>query len=316
MTTGIGSEAQFMFETESTDGTFITPTKSVGMVTESFTETRERVMYPGVYGGRHYPVSVIDGNINVAGSVTVPLQAETIGKLLRMGIGGTFNTSGTGPYTHVLAGGDIDFGTTFQFGLPGTGGTVHPKNVLGTKCATMTLSQNPNEYGTLELACFGREIEYTSALATFAPDASPSPLTFAHMDVTPPGTGAAVCVDNVSVVINTGITQDFQVCTTLAGKAKVRPDAQRSVTGSFQMDFVDLTENNYYRAGTLGNLTAIWNSSASAYLELNMNVVYTGQSPVVNGFGRMVQQIDFEVVSATSDANAITVTLMNDEATP
>jgi len=66
-------------------------------------------------------------------------------------------------------------------------------------------------------------------------------------------------------------------------------------------------------SGTEGALTVVYNAGPSKILSFDMNIYYTGETPTVAGPGVVTQGIPFEVISGTSDAAAITVTLTNDE---
>jgi hypothetical protein len=87
------------------------------------------------------------------------------------------------------------------------------------------------------------------------------------------------------------------------------------VTGEIALDFVNYTAYSRMIAGTEGALVLAFNAGASAQLTITMNVFYTDAAMNVSGPGLVKQTLPFEVISATSDAAAITAVLINSDAT-
>jgi hypothetical protein len=68
-------------------------------------------------------------------------------------------------------------------------------------------------------------------------------------------------------------------------------------------------------AGTEASLVVALNAGANAQMTFTLNIVFTGETPQVTGPEMIKQPLPFEVTSATSDAAAATLVLINDDAT-
>lgn len=150
-----GQAAQIGWAIETTAGTIAAPTVFNPLVSESLTIERERLEAAGIITGRRVLTTGMwnGGNITAGGDIALELYNRNLGKLFR-GMMGAVNTTGSGPYTHVFTPGDLsDDVLTVQIGLPGTGGTVHPKTLGG--CAI----------GSWEIACSAGEIATLGATA-------------------------------------------------------------------------------------------------------------------------------------------------------
>lgn len=151
MAIGSGMAAQIMWAIETTAGTIVTPTATNPLVSESLTIELERLESAGIIASRRVMTSDQwnGGNITAGGDISLELYNRGLGKLFR-GMFGAVNTSGAGPYTHVFTPGDLsDDVLTIQVGLPGTGGTVHPKTLGGCAIASWELACSAGEIATL-----------------------------------------------------------------------------------------------------------------------------------------------------------------------
>lgn len=313
MTTGTGTAAFAGFAIEGTKNTRQAPNRWVPITQEALKCEQTFLKSQGLNGGRRYPVRKTKGTKSIAGPVTMELQAETIASALRACLGGTVVTTGAGPYTHTIAGGALP-STTWQIMRPFAGlTTLQPFDYIGCMVNTWTLSQNPNEFGSLQLDMFAYDEVTDQSAGTYAPAATITPLTFQSLTITTPD--GAVCFDSFTLSGTNAIEQSFKSCATDAGRAVIREAGQKSVTGSLQGDFAAITAYSRYLAGTEGPLVIAYNAGASAQLTLTMNVFYTGETPNVTGPGVVKQGIPFEVISTTSDAAAITAVLINTDTT-
>jgi hypothetical protein len=148
---GSGMAAQIGWAVETTPGTIVTPTAFNPLVSESLTIDRERLESAGIIASRRVLTSDQwnGGNITVGGDIALELYNRGLGKLFR-GMFGTVNTTGSGPYTHVFTPGDLsDDVLTVQVGLPGTGGTVHPKTLGGCAISSWEIACSAGEIATL-----------------------------------------------------------------------------------------------------------------------------------------------------------------------
>lgn len=151
MAIGSGMAAQIMWAVETTAGVPVTPTAANPLVSESLTIDKERLESAGIIASRRVLTSDQwnGGNITAGGDIALELYNRGLGKLFR-GMFGAVNTTGAGPYTHVFTPGDLsDDVLTIQVGLPGTGGTVHPKTLGGCAISSWELACSAGEIATL-----------------------------------------------------------------------------------------------------------------------------------------------------------------------
>lgn len=147
MAIGSGISAQIGWAIETTAGTIVTPTVFNPLVSESLSIERARLESAGIIAGKRVMTSDQwnGGNITAGGDVGLELYNKNLHELFR-GIMGA--TSGSGPYT--LTPGDLsDDVLTVQVGLPGVGGTVHPKTLGGCAVASWEIAGTAGEIVTL-----------------------------------------------------------------------------------------------------------------------------------------------------------------------
>ena len=313
MTTGTGTAAFAGFAIESARNTRTAPNRWLPILQESLACEQTFLRSAGLNGGRRFATRKTAGQKAVSGSVSMELQAQTIASLLRACLGGTVVTTGSGPFTHTIAGGALPTATWQVLRPFAMNTTLQAFDYVGAMVNSWTITQNPNEFGQLQVEVFAWDEVTNQTAGTYAPAATITPLTFQNVTITTPD--GAVCFNSFTLTGNNGLEQSFKSCANDAGRAMIREAGMRSVTGTLSGDFTALTAYSRYLAGTEGTLTIAYNAGASAQLTFTMNVYYTGETPNVDG-PRVVQQgIPFEVISATSDANAITAVLINSDAT-
>ena len=163
-----GLAAQIGFVTETTVGVAKTPTLFLPLVDESIELEKERLESEGIYAGRR----VLDsdqwngGNNTVGGDIGLELTNRGLGVLFKHAFGGVA-TTGSGPYTHTFTPGDLS-GVSFttQVGVPGVGGTVHPKTASGCKVASWELACAAGEIATWGQTVVGQKLQLGSRVVT------------------------------------------------------------------------------------------------------------------------------------------------------
>ena len=311
MTTGTGVHAAAGWAKEVTKNTRAVPTNFIGFVQESLTVNQGFIRSAALGGGlRHTPRKSL-GQKEVGGSISFELQPETMIDLFELMLGGAAATTGTTPtYTHVFAGGDLASGT-FQVKRP-MGASNNQFDFVGSMVNQWTLAQNPGEYATLALDLFSYDMLTNQTAATYAADASPTPLTFRHLTVSDIDVNTR-CFDSLTLTGANNLERSFKSCATDAGRAVIRENGRRTITGTVAGDFEDMDAVASYLAGTEGALTVAWDAGTSAKVTLALNVFYTGAVPMVDGAGVVKQSIGFEAVvgDGNTDADAITVTIVS-----
>lgn len=310
MTTGVGTDVALGFAIETTENTRIAPDTFLEILSESLTHEKEWILSQGLGGGRAMHRRKTAGMSTAGGSVAVELRTAAMADLLRLCIGGDPAVTGTDPYTRVFTGGGDLPSATFQKLVPHDPTTKQAFDFVGSKVNSWTLSQNPNEFANFQLEVFSKRCVTDQSAATFAPPASPGLLTFQHATVTTPDD--EICFDSFTLTGNNALERQGKVCS--GGEFDIRPGGRRTVEGTLSGDFTDMDAYNRYIAGTEGTLTVSYSLSASASITIAMNMAFTGETPTVNGAGVVKQGIPFMALSETSDADALTVTLVNDEA--
>lgn len=311
MSTGVGTDVAVGFAIETTPNTRIAPDTFVEITQESLRANQSFIMSKGLGGGRRMDRRKILGQKEVGGSVAMEMRTAGLADLLRLSVGGDPTPSGVGPYTRSFVGGGDLPTSTWQVLRPYSPTLTAPFDYTGCMVNQWTLTQNPNEFAQFQAELFGYDELTDQVAATFAPPADLGLLSFQNLTSTTPD--GAVCFDSVTLTGNNSLERNYKVCAADGGLATVRPNGLRTVSGTLAGDFNDMTAYNRYLAGTEGTLTLAYSLSASASLTVAMNVLYTGETPQVSGPGVVKQGIPFVVLSETSDAAALTVTLVNDE---
>jgi hypothetical protein len=156
-----GLAGQIGFVTESTAGVAKAPTLFLPFVSEAIEYQKERLESESIIAGRR----VLDsdqwngGNNTVSGDIGLELMNRGLGVLFKHMFGGVA-TTGSGPYTHTFTPGDLSgVAFTTQVGVPGVGGTVHPKTAAGCKVMSWELACSAGEIATLGLTVTGQRLQ-------------------------------------------------------------------------------------------------------------------------------------------------------------
>jgi len=311
MSTGVGTDVSVGFAIETTPNTRQAPDTFLEILQESMTVEQEFVKSSGLGGGRRFSRRKILGNKTVGGSISMEARTAGMVDLLRLCLGGDPTPTGTGPYVREFGGGGDLPTATFQINKPYSPTLSAPFDFIGSMVNSWTWTQNAGEFAQMQMELFSHDAVFGETEATFAPPADPGLITFADLTVTTPD--GEVCFDSITLTGTNTLGRSFKACADDPGLASVRPDGMRMASGALAGDFDDMTAFNRYLAGTEGALTVVYNAGPSKILSFDMNIYYTGETPTVAGPGVVTQGIPFEVISGTSDAAAITVTLTNDE---
>jgi hypothetical protein len=303
-----GLAAQVMLAIETTKNTRIVPTAAIPFTSENITGGAAQTKSKALRAGRRMPHKFAAGTKLWTGPISMELQSETIGKLLRL-MFGTVNTTGAGPYTHTYSAGDLP-SATVQIGRPESDSdTVNAYDYIGSMCRTWSLEVNPaNTFVNLQLdlACYDEDLAQTLATPTYA---AGTPLLFSHGALTV--AGSALCFDTLTLNGDNALRILHKVCAADAGRPTISEQGERTYGGTFTADYIGYTAYQRFVNGTEGALVLAFNAGASAQLTFTGNVRYTGTTPVVTGPEVVKQPAPFEFMHATSDASALTVVLIN-----
>lgn len=311
---GVGTDVRTSFAIETTPYTREEPTTSVEIAQESMQVKQDKIRSAGMGGGRRIQRRSVNGQRMNDGTIGIELGTTALSDLMRLCIGGTPVVTGDGPFTSVFTPGELPT-STWQIVKPHGGDGLQPFDFFGSMVNSWTLTQNANEIGRLDIELFAYKVALDQALAPFAAPLDPQLLTFQDVTVTSSllSGGDPVCFDGFSLQGSNNLARPVKSCADDAGQPKPREVGMRTITGTLNDDFRDMEAHNAYLENTEGTLTLAYAGPNGSSLTIDLTVVFTGETPTVSGPSEIKQGIGFEVQSNVSDADAITVTLVNGE---
>ena len=262
--------------------------------------------------GRRDPVEPFDGNTEVTGDVTVPVDTRAFGYWLKLLLG-VPTTSGTTTYTHVYNVSD----TTPSGIVQCTYGTATESYGLftGVKCSSMSMTVGGDEELTATFSLAGRDAVYS----TTDYDDSASLVTLKRLNnfqaaLKKDGTTFATCT-SMDFTIDNGLDTSIR---TIGGQGMVYdiPEGIMSVTGTMSCLFTDTTlltaaKNSTEMALELDIAIDASNSLSFKFPEVQLQY----QGPTVDGPTGIMAQFPFVAYFANSSDNSVVVaTLINDVA--
>ena len=303
MTTIRGQQVETGFGIETEQNTAVAADTFTPILSESMQASVAPIFSQGLGGGNYFETATSLGEKMVGGNITTELRNAASYELLRMIFGGNPSPTGSDPYTREFTGGTLPT-ATWRIKRGSTN-----FDYVGSMVSGATITQNANQFAQLSLDIFSYDAVTGGSAATYAPPATPDLFTSRHLTATTPD--GEVCFDSVTVSVDNGISRNFQACADDAGRAQIREDGFRSITGTLAGDFADdLDAYSRQLAGTSGTITLAWSIAAGKSLELEMNAVYMPTVDInVGGPGVIKQAIPFKVFGPS----AVTVTLVNGE---
>ena len=263
--------------------------------------------------GRRDPVEPFDGNTEVTGDITVPVDVNAFGYWLKLLLGAP-TTTGSGTYTHVYKVSD----TTPSGIVQCTYGTATESYGLftGVKCSSMSMTVGGDEELTATFSLAGRDAAYS----TTDYDSSASLVTLKRLN----NFQAALKKDNVTFATCTQM--DFTIdngldtsIRTIGGQGMVYdiPEGIMSVTGTMSCLFTDTTLLAAAKASTEMALEldiAIDASNSLSFKFPEVQLQYQG--PTVDGPAGIMAEFPFVAYFANSaDDSVVVATLVNGVAT-
>ena len=175
-----------------------------------------------------------------------------------------------------------------------------------TSATAATLSSNATASGT------GITFTFGVALASASYPSGIKPLKFNHAAITVGG--ASVNVNSLSISGNNNLNTDRRYLGT-SYTAEALEVGRRDYTGTLDVEFTDLTHYTRFVAGTEAAMVASFTSGTDS-VTITTNVRFDGSTPQVAGPEMLMQSLPFKCVASSTDASAITVALVNGDATP
>lgn len=302
-----GGDSQLGWATETTVGTFVTPTKFMPFVSENIKATPE-YMDTKTLSARRTLRKSVRGITVPTGPFSTELPNTTLATFLKH-VFGTVATTGAGPYTHTYTPGTLTGkALSVQVGRPDSAGVVQPFSYAGMKVASWEIGATVGEIANLSGTFIGMTETTATGLATASYDASWTPFTFLHGAVTVTGASVAT-VKGVTV----GSDNMLPARVRFSGNKEPLEAGVRTYAGTLTTDFDSLTHYNLVVNGTETAMVLTFNNTAGQTLTMTMNVQFVGETPNVGGFDLVEMSLPYRCVSGTSDANAITAVLVNTE---
>jgi hypothetical protein len=313
MTFSNGVDAHMIYTIESTPGTRATPATAVPLIQESMSDSGSQPIWrPGIIKGRRTRHGSDRSKSDVGGQVSVPLTAESCGGLLGALIG-TTNTTGAGPYEHVFTPGSPE-SFSMQIAWDDSAGTAFRKDYIGCLMDGGTLDVQANQHPTMQF-----DIKALSEEDDAYADITPSYATLQYFEfsdfVVAFDGGSDECFDSASISWANNLYQSPAICPTNPRATVYEDSGMHMVTGTIGQDFTAWAKYAKFAAGTAATLQVTGTAGANAIIDIEMAIIFTGETPQVGGPERIKQGLPFEVVSGTDDATAVTVTLTSNDAT-
>lgn len=320
MATSSGIDAQVGIAEQATDeDTFATPTRFFELVNESVRLEIDRIPSAGIRAGRLVQHRVQAGAQRVRGTIEQELAPQGLALLIEHWMGDTAATSGVGPYTHTIEPGNVnDLDTlTVQIGRPDKSQTVRAFSYLGCRVTDWEIACRAGEIARARWSIYGRHEDTGQSLATASYPTSYSPFVFTHGTVSVAGSEVEVMEANLRGE-NGLLTERFRMRTTNPERPETVTveNEGHSYSGALTAEFEDLTDYNRFVNATQAALVLTFNAGASAQLVVTANVLFDGETPQVGGKEQLEQPLPFQILSSTSDAAALSIDVVNSDATP
>lgn len=312
MAHGSGIASQVGFKAESTYGTGVTVDRFVPCSAAPFTLDQPRIEDDGIRAGRLLleEDDFYLGNKRVSGTINTRMYDRDVALLFQHALGGVSH-SGSGPYTHTITPADLTGkGLTVQLGVPLVGGTVHPMTYTGCKVKALEIACVQGELATLAVELVGQDEDSdgTPSLASASYNAVRA-YSFADGAVTV--AGSAVKVRSFRWRWENMFADRFNIGSRLTEEPKQNDLSVCS--GEFLAEW-STAQYGRFTGGTTSALVLAF-SSGSYSITITMNVRYDGSTPQISGRGLVETSSPFKAVGDGSDSDAVTVVIVDSQAT-
>jgi hypothetical protein len=321
--TSSGFDSQVGYAIESPSGTYTAPTRAIEHVKSALTSKRDPIISQGIKANRRHQGRSSKGIEVVGGSVLHELAPQNTGMLFTQLMGAVAN-SGAGPYTHVFTSGPLveTQSLTVQVGTPDDAGTINPLNFLGCQIASATITVPAQAKPVMiEPTFVGQHLQNTGdgdtpgtlVAATYAATYVP----FTSLNAVLTLAGAEFEFDDLTINIDNGLkTGRYTARSTNPSRAKIAKESGwRTWSVNVNADLWNLVAMNRAFASTEVAFSLAL-TAGTASLTIAGNVRTDPFSPTVDGPDTLKQGLKMDFVSLTSDAAAMTMTLVNSDATP
>jgi len=307
----VGAKGFIGFGPESTWGTAVTPTRYIEFLSEGLKRNQSGVVSNGIQPYRG-ATSYKRTTIAPGGDINFEMCPEDVPTLIYHALGSA-STTGSSIYTHTIKPTiDLPTGLTFEIDRD-----VAYFIYAGSKINTWSMSFAPNEIITGSVSVSAKtETGTIGASGNTASYSSASPFTGVQAVVQVAGSNFGV------------MAADFTVSNDIyEGKFELGQNSRaalieqkRSVTGKLNIEFDDLTIYDLFVAGTESTLRITLTSdeliSGSTYYSMDIyfpKIVYTGETPTMDGPGIITVDCPFTALYTSSASPEIIVTVVNSQ---
>jgi hypothetical protein len=306
-----GSKASVQIDFETIFGTTnATPASIRVPINTSQLKSKQNLIDPATITGRRDPVEPAKGNIDVSGTIVVPLDANNIGFWLKAAFGAPTTTGSAVPYTHVFKVGDTQPSLSIQQAFTDIG---QYELFNGVKISKMKFSFGGDGELTVSIDVIGAK----ETLGTTSFDASPKTIVLARLSnfqaAIKEGGSTIAVIRNVDIEIDMGLDGDTYVIGGQGFRGAVNEGIMQ-VSGNLKALFTDQTLLAKAVAGTQSSID-ITVTNGSYSLEINLpELVYERNSPGIDGPKGVQVELPFKAYYKAAAANSCVVfTLNNDE---
>jgi len=315
-----GSNGRIIYQEETTFKTDPTTVSATGVtfVSESIKNTIGLLEDDSLRDNRN-SVKPIQDKVTVAGDLTVNLQANNIGSLLKFALG-SVTTTGTAPYVHTISVGQTLPSFVLEKGF--TDISEYFK-YNGCKVNGFSLSLTPTGYQKLVLHIVGAKETLSATSYDAAATTNYVPFDGKNNLVTiqEGGTAIAIVTDLTLDLTNNVKTDNYVLAN--GGEVNSFPEGLVAVTGTLNAQFTDAALYNKAVAGTESSLFIEFQkgtgdgSAGNEYMSINIpELIFETGTPEISSPDGIVIGLPFRAYYQNSaEATSIQIVIKNEEAT-
>jgi hypothetical protein len=262
-------------------------------------------VYPFTWGGQQvasWEIGCQQGAVGTIGLTFTGMNAQAGSRVVTDGVTTNASTTITSATAAFSA---KDIGKTVSgTGIP-AGATI-VSLTAGSESTSAVLSAAATAAGT------GLSITIGMPLATAVYSSTAQLFKFNHLSVSVGGSVAQI--KNATFAGDNGLDADRRFLGSQLPAQPLEADL-RSYTGTLDKEFKDLTMYERFLDGAEAAVSAVFARGAST-LTIAGNARFDANPPEGKGRGLLTQSVPIKFVGSTTDASALTVTLVNTDATP
>ncbi len=313
MTQARGFKAQLVAGFESSYGqTPATPTGFKLPVNSAQVKSKQNLVDSATISGRRDPAQPVPGNIDVSGTVVVPVDEIGIGYWLKAMFGAPVTTGSADPYSHVFKAGDSQPSFILEQGFPDIG-VYELFNGCKVNKFALTLGGDAELVANIDVL----GAKETAGTASFA--ASPAAIAlsrFNNYQASIQEGGASIAtVTNATLNVEFGLLGDSY---TLGGSGlrTSLPEGLLKITGEIKAFFENKALLDKALNGTESSLSLKLTNGTHSLEFLLPEIVYERNAPGIEGSKGILVELPYRAFYGNNaQGSALVVTLKNGQTT-